>query len=74
MTNLTSFQVGADSGRHTWFKWRQGPIPDGDKTTQAVTLFDFLLLSVKSSFATEEFEWREPLPCSENVTRVIGLT
>ena len=48
-------------------------MPDGDKTTQAVTLFDFLLLSVKSSFATEEFEWREPLPCSENATRVLGL-
>ena len=48
-------------------------MPDVDKTTQAETLFDFLLLSVKSSFATEEFEWREPLPCSENATRVLGL-
>ena len=66
-------QVGADSGRHTWFKWRHGPVPDGDKTTQAITLFDFLLLSVKSAVGTDEFVWREPLPCSENVTRVLGI-
>ena len=25
-----------------------------------------------SGVGTEQFEWREPLPCSENVTRVIG--
>ena len=65
--------MGADSGRHKWYKWRQGPVPEGDKTTQAVTLFDFLLLSVEASFATEDFEWREPKPCSEDVTRLLGM-
>ena len=65
--------MGADSGRHKWYKWRQGPVPEGDKTTQAVTLFDFLLLSVEASFATEDFKWGEPKPCSEDVTRLLGM-
>ena len=37
-------------------------------------MFDLLLLSVDSGFATEEFHWREPKPCSEKVTRVLGKT
>ena len=66
-------KVGADSGRHGWFKWSRGPVPEGDKTTQAVNIFDLLLLSVKSVAGTDEFEWRESRPCSEKVTRVLGI-
>ena len=45
----------------------------GDKTTQAVNIFDLLLLSVKSRPDNEEFEWRESRPCSEKLTRVLGI-
>ena len=51
-------------------------MPVGDKTTQAVNIFDLLLLSVKSepgSCDTEKFEWRESRPCSEKVTRVLAI-
>ena len=50
-------------------------MPVGDKTTQAVNIFDLLLLSVKSAPGsdTEEFEWRESRPCSEKVTRVLAI-
>ena len=65
-------QGGADSGRHNWFKWRDGPVPEGDKTTQAINVFDFLLLSVRSSCPTAQFTWKEPRPCSEKNTRVLG--
>ena len=68
-----SCQVGADSGRHTWYKWRNGPTPEGDRTTQAINLFDLLLLSVDSGFATPDFHWKEPKPCSEKGTRVLGI-
>ena len=47
-------------------------MPDGEKTTQAINLFDMLLLSVSSGFATEEFSWREARPSSERNTRVLG--
>ena len=67
------FKVGADSGRHSWYKWRNGPVPEGQRTTQAITLFDFLMLSVKSSIGTDDFLWKEPSPCSENVTRIRGI-
>ena len=72
--NLASFyQVGVDSGRHEWFKWSRGPTPEGEKTTQAINLFDLALLSVDSGFATEEFHWREPKPCSNTITRLLGI-
>ena len=45
---------------------------DGDKSTQAINLFDLMLISVDSGFATEDFHWREPKPCSEKATRVLG--
>ena len=67
-------KVGADSGRHGWYKWSRGPVPEGDKTTQAVNIFDLLLLSVKSVAGTEEFQWRESRPCSEKVTQVLGIS
>ena len=63
--------MGADSGRHKWYKWRDGPVPEGDKTTQAINLFDLLLLSVTSE--ETEFAWKEPRPCSEKKTRVLGI-
>jgi hypothetical protein len=66
-------KVGADSGRHGWYKWSRGPVLEGDKTTQAVNIFDLLLLSVNSEPGTEEFHWRESRPCSEKVTRVLGI-
>ena len=72
MMECYCIKVGADSGRHSWYKWRDGPIPDGEKTTQAINVFDMLLLSVSSGFATEEYSWREPRPCSEKNTRVLG--
>ena len=65
-------QLGADSGRHEWFKWHDGPTPEGNKTTQAINIFDLMLLSVQSGVDTAEFQWREPKPCSEKVTRVLG--
>ena len=50
-------------------------MPVGDRTTQAVNIFDLLLLSVHSvpGSGTEQFEWRESRPCSEKVTRVLAV-
>ena len=57
---------------HGWYKWRRGPVPVDDKMTQAVNIFDLLLLSVESRPGTDEFLWRESRPCSEKNTRVLG--
>ena len=40
-----------------------------------MNIFDLLLLSVKSRplSDTDEFEWRESRPCSEKLTRVLGI-
>ena len=65
--------MGADSGRHSWFKFVDGPVPEGTKSTQAILLVDMLLLSVTSGFATEEYSWAEQRPCSEKNTRVLGV-
>ena len=40
--------------------------------TQSITLYDCMLLSVKSMVGTPEYTWEEPKPCSDKVTRVLG--
>ena len=41
--------------------------------TQAISIFDCLLLSVQSEAGTADYSWREPKPCSDKVTRVLGI-
>ena len=64
--------MGTDGGRHTWYRWMDGPVPESKSMTQAISLFDCTLLSVKSDVGTPEYCWREPKPCSDKVTRVLG--
>ena len=71
-TLVLLLQCGCDSGRHNWFKWSDGPQPDGTKTTCAICIYDLVLLSVVNAVGTDDFEWREPSPNSEACTRVIG--
>ena len=40
--------------------------------TQAISIYDCTLLSVKSCHGTPDFSWDEPKPCSDQVTRVLG--
>ena len=30
------FQTGNDSGRHQWYRFAAGPLPESDKTTQVL--------------------------------------
>ena len=39
-------QRGGDSGRHSWYRWMDGPQPEGSKTTVAMNIFDLVLLKV----------------------------
>ena len=39
-------QRGGDSGRHSWYRWMDGPQPEGTKTTVAINIFDLVLLKV----------------------------
>jgi hypothetical protein len=66
-------QAGIDAGRHGWFRWAQGPVPEKKNPTQSICLYDLMLLSVKSSVGTPHYEWREPTPCSDKVTRVLAI-
>ena len=68
-----TLQGGTDGARHGWFKWTFGPVPEGQNPTQSISLFDFMLLSVVSRPGTPSYEWREQKPCSDKVTRVLGV-
>ena len=39
--------------------------------TQSISLYDCMLLSVKSQGVTPDFSWCEPKPCSDKATRVL---
>ena len=64
---------GGDSGRHQWFRWQDGPQPEGTKTTIALNIFDMMLLTMKNGVGTDEYSWEEPTPNSEFATRILGL-
>ena len=64
---------GGDSGRHQWFRWQDGPQPEGTKTTIALNIFDMILLTMKNGVGTDEYSWEEPTPNSEFATRILGL-
>ena len=70
--NYNVIQAGTDGGRHGWFRWESGPVPTG-KSTQSISLYDLMLLSVKSATGTPDFDWREQRPCSDKVTRVLAV-
>ena len=65
-------QKGADSGRHSWCRWRDGPLPQGTKNTQAISIYDLVLLSIESLPDQEPFWYCEMSPDSERCTRVLG--
>ena len=73
MTIYYLLQVGSDGGRHGWFKWADGPSPTGTSMTQSITLYDCMLLSMQSMVGTPDYSWCEPKPCSDKMTRVLGL-
>ena len=70
--NIFDLKVGSDGGRHGWFKWSDGPVPIGSSMTHSITIYDCMLLSMKSMVGTPEYSWSEPKPCSDKVTRVLG--
>ena len=51
-----------------------GPIPKGKSTTQSISLFDCMLLEVKSVEGTPDYYWKEKKPGSDKRTRVLGTT
>ena len=65
--------MGTDGGRHAWYRWLGGLVPEGKSMTQSISIFDCTLLSVQSGAGTPEYNWREPKPCSDKVTRVLGI-
>ena len=66
-------QAGLDGGRHGWFRWSSGPVPDAKNPTQTISLYDLMLLRVDSAPGTPENEWREAKPCSDRVTRLLAI-
>ena len=66
-------KVGSDGGRHGWYKWSEGPVPTGSSMTHSITLYDCMLLSMRNMVGTPEYFWDEPKPCSDKVTRVLGV-
>ena len=71
VTKLTS-QRGGDSGRHQWYRWRDGPEPEGTKTTIALNIFDLMLLDMENAVGSRDYSWKEPKPNSEFATRILG--
>ena len=67
------FKAGTDGGRHGWFRWFSGPVPNSKNPTQSISLYDLMLLSVNSAPGTQDFEWREQRPCSDKVTRLLAV-
>ena len=70
---FTEWKGGIDGGRHGWFRWSDGPQPEGAKTTQSIAINDLVLLKVYNAEGTPDFVWEEPFPNSEEATRVAGL-
>ena len=64
--------MGSDGGRHGWFKWATGPVPEGKSLTQSISLFDCMIVRVQSLNGTPDYEWVEEKPNSEKITRVLG--
>ena len=63
-----------DGGRHGWFRWAGGPVPDGSNPTHSISIYDLMILRVQSIGAgTPDFDWREKAPCSDKVTRVLAV-
>ena len=67
-----NLEVGSDGGRHGWFKWATGPVPEGKSLTQSISLFDCMIVRVQSLNGTPDYEWVEEKPNSEKNTRVLG--
>ena len=65
-------QVGSDGGRHGWFKWANGPVPEGKSLTQSISLYDCTMVTMKSLVGTPSFDWTEENPNSDRITRVLG--
>ena len=65
-------QVGSDGGRHGWFKWANGPVPEAKSLTQSISLYDCTLVTMKSLVGTPDFDWTEENPNSDRCTRVLG--
>ena len=59
---LTEWKGGMDGGRHGWFRWSDGPQPEGTKTTQSIAISDLVLLKVQNAAGTPDFVWEEPFP------------
>ena len=56
------------------FRWADGPAPDGTNPTQPISIYDLMILSVKSADSgTPDYDWREKTPCSDKVTRVLAV-
>ena len=66
-------QVGSDGARHGWFKWAAGPVPVGKSLTQSISLYDCMLVSIKSLVGTPDYDWFEKKPNSDKATRVLGM-
>ena len=66
-------QAGTDGGRHGWFRWADGPVPDGKSPTHSIRLDDLMLLSVESAPGYPSYSWKEQKPCSDKVTRVLAV-
>ena len=66
-------QAGTDGGRHGWFRWADGPVPDGKSPTHSISLYDLMLLSVESAPGYPSYSWKEQKPCSDKVTRVLAV-
>ena len=64
--------MGTDGGRHGWFKWACGPVPEGTSLTQSISIYDCMVISISSVQGTPDYEWREELPNSDMNTRVLG--
>ena len=73
LKNIKTLQAGTDGGRHGWFRWGSGPVPEGKNPTQSISLYDLMLLRVESAPGTPNYEWREQKPCSDRVTRVLAV-
>ena len=72
LLNLFLGQVGSDGGRHGWFKWANGPVPEGTSLTQSISLCDCMIISISSLPGTPEYEWKEERSNSDKRTRVLG--
>ena len=73
LESTSEWKGGMDGGRHGWFRWSDGPQPEGTKTTQSIAISDLVLLKVENAAGTPDFVWEEPFPNSEEATRVAGL-